>query len=643
MTIPILILYAAILFGFGYIVSVRLLKENNSLAVAGFTAILGLAAYMVLANALAYLLPIKTAFIAGLVVMAGAALILQLRASKPSTWITPPRAVVIILSCLALLIGFTQARIFPSDFLSWSHGPLVSTMAEGNFPPHGPFAPWGRLRYHYGPEVLAASLVSLAKISPLDAYGPQPLFSAFGLVFLVGALVYGWTKSWRTATFASVLAMAGGGWIWFNVTYLVSDLFHHFILGEKIIGPFRALSFMGVSPIANPIAIWFVHRSSALGFAFLYGLLYCTVQAVPPSRQRIAWILTGTVFGAALGLTMETGLLVFGVASVAFLGYLLLARLTDRAPLRSWTNTAIILVVILGITSIITLVQGGMLSPVGGGASAGSLRPHLTTYFDPWGARRIFIWEWMFIRDFGLPLLLMPLTAWFCYKKRDTQPWYGLVFFIGFTYICVPILTQFAPRHYETLRLFWGATSFSSLLIGIMLCEWMIEKHGGWKRLVGWLAVLSMLGSASVWLLLTAVFPDHQVKRSPLFVTMEQLPPLPPGSRELFEWTKANTAPKDYFYVRPNYEQIIFTTVTGRTAIAPLYGDDFPPSKLSLVLDFEGNCTPATLRELGAMYLVVMHEERVDWFSRICNPADWKTVYDGRVEGAAVPVVFTPR
>ncbi len=614
------VLYVYVQAAAGYLFAVRVLKVRTQAAAVGFGALLGPAFVMESTNALGFLLPHRAAFATPIALLAFGSLLMLRLPKRETALVKTPKFVLLALLVTATLVGFTQARVVPSDFLSWGRSPLVATMAEGNLPPMEVTGPWSRLRYHYGPEILVASLQSVTGVDMLTGYNPQPFMGAIAVVFFVAALLFGITGSWTAAGWGSVLAIGGTGLIWINVVPLVIDLYRAFVLHVPIDGPFRELAHMTWSPITNPISILFNHRSSAIGYALLYGLLYCFTEACVKRRERTLWILSSILLCGALSLTMEIGTLAFGTGMVGFLLVLLIARNT-RLPFRDALTTALWILVP---SAVITVVQGGILSLLGGGHSAGFLMPQLTTYFEPWGARRIYVGEWLFFRDFGLPLFLLPIFGWYCVRSIRRAPELTLLLGIGLTFFLVPLLTKFSPRPHEAIRLFWGATSFFSLLIGVMFSETLFVSTKKWIRWGAVAVLVSMLLPAATYFAMCSVFPTRHFEILPLFAKM-----IPSDSEKLVPWVKANTTLKDYFHVRPGFDQVTFTTNTGRFAIGPLYGDGFPPEKLKFIADIERSCSPAAFRELEITYLVVINAERAAWFSRTCNPKSWKLVFDG--------------
>ena len=83
------------------------------------------------------------------------------------------------------------------------HLPLAATMANGAFPPVSPFSPEFGAAYHYGADLLAASLMNLSGIAP---------WTAFFLLTAVLAVVFPLTAATAALDFgASRLAAFGAG------------------------------------------------------------------------------------------------------------------------------------------------------------------------------------------------------------------------------------------------------------------------------------------------------------------------------------------------------------------------------------------------------------------------------------------------
>jgi hypothetical protein len=184
--------------------------------VAGFA--LGLLSFITLSNLLAHILPLTIAFwSASLLVFAlGAVLLLAGRRSArlwspledlKSAWRQ-------VLALLLLTILFEMIGRGLAIFDDYLHMPLVSVMAAGEIPPRFYLDPSKPMSYHYGLQVLAASLVRLAGLFPWSAWDLSKAL-AIALTLLLGYL---WVRrllhSARAASLGSFLFAFAGGARW---------------------------------------------------------------------------------------------------------------------------------------------------------------------------------------------------------------------------------------------------------------------------------------------------------------------------------------------------------------------------------------------------------------------------------------------
>lgn len=606
-------LLGIILFGYGFIVAIYLLKERNVLAVIGITAVAGPATYLVTANAFGYVLPIQTAFWVGigiLVLVTGIILLWTQRAQQQS--VRPPRYVMWIFAAVIVIGGFAHMRILPSDILVWPQLPVVATIAEGNFPVHKPNNPWDRARYHYGPEFLVAATHTVTGVSFVAGYAPQTLLAIAGILFCAGALVYELTRSWRTALIAGLLSVFGSGFAFLQITNLLRDLWQHFMLHDSLPGPFRSFFSMTWSSVTNPPSVIMQHRSSALGFLFLYGFLLALYHALASDKKRW-WIGLSVIFAAALALTAET-------MFVAVMGALPLFVLMTR-PTRSTILTSL---AIFLPAAFIACVQGGVLTKLGPGPSAGDILVGLRPFIRPAADRWIDFWDWTFIRDFGLPFLLLPFLCIYAWKRRMTKPFILFIVLTGLLAFVYPFVIVYEPLPQANIRFFWITTSLFSLLIGIMLCDTLMKNAKKWKRLLGYSTALSMSITGVLFILLILFFPGYRFARMPLFA---DLPPISDEDRTMYAWAKEHIAQDQFMYMwipdeEAEFDQARFMTETGRFVVGHMFSSPLSEEHQRLIDTIAKGCDRKSFETLGVRFVAMMTEEEAKWFER-CSEKDW--------------------
>ena len=194
------------------------LKPRERL-VSGLAA--GLLLFLVLANLLAHFLPLPLTFwlASGLILSAGlgaAAWRGRDGQVSPSGWLDrqdlhawPLLLALFSLTFLFLLIGRGLALF--DDYL---HLPLISVMAAGEIPPPFYLNPAMPMAYHYGLQILAASLVRTGGFFPWSAWDASKAL-AIALTLALGWLwVRRITRSQVGATLGAFLITFAGGARW---------------------------------------------------------------------------------------------------------------------------------------------------------------------------------------------------------------------------------------------------------------------------------------------------------------------------------------------------------------------------------------------------------------------------------------------
>ncbi len=624
------------------------------------TAAFGTAIFMVLSNALGYVLPIHTAFWVTLLILVVLCCIL-IRLHQPGKMEPTPRWVWWVLGTLGALAGFATARFLTSDPWVWSYLPLSATVQSGNFPIHEPTNPWSMLGYHYGPQFLAAGFSSLTGLSLAVSYNVQPFIGALGGLFFAAALVLLIRKSWTAAVLGAVLAFLGTGFTWIHLGTLVTDLVRHFILGQAMSSPFRALSDSFANTFGPSLAIVFGSRTYTLGFPFLYGLLYAYAAALleEDSTLRRRWILVALALALALALTAETALVLLAPTAGAYLLFLWIER--EKRHAMSWQRVFTVSFLILVPAFLLSVIQGGVLT-----AMLHATQQINTTSFTwndgrlpqayPHGERVAF-WEWKFILATGLPFLLFPVACVSVWRKRRQMPLAVFLAMFALFHFVVAFAVRYIPIQNNMIRLVHLALSLSSLLIGVMLADTLLLA-ATWKRVAAWIVIAAMTLSSVLYVMTRAIIPTMRLEVSPLFAEM---PPASDGQLAMYAWVREHTTLHDYFYQRSQLydpfamnapppteseeegqqrERILFMAYTGRFSIGFLHWGSWDPAKLDLVHKVEERCDVKAFHDLILRYLVIENESRMQWFRAHCKGAAWKIAYDGGTQKKPWPRMY---
>ncbi len=630
------------------------------MGIAGMTAAFGTAFFMVLSNALGYVLPIHLAFWMALLLLLILSCIL-FRFFPPIKLEPTPRWVWVVLGIVGLLTAFGTARFLTTDGWTWGQLPVAATVMAGNFPIHEPINPWSILGYHYGPQFLAAGFSSLTGLSLAVSFNIQPFIGALGGLFFAAALVLLIRKSWTAAVFGAVLAFLGTGFTWIHLGTLVTDLARHFLLDQAISSPFRALSDSFANTFGPSLAIVFGSRTYTLGFPFLFGILYTYAAALTEENKKLRWrwMVVAIVLALALALTAETALVLLAPAAGAFLLFLWITR--RERPIISWLRVFTVSFFILAPAFLLSAIQGGVLTAMLHATeqintASFVLNDGRLPQAYPHGERVAF-WEWKFLLTTGLPFILFPIVCVYFWRKRKQMPLAVFLVFFAIFHFLVAFLVQYAPRQNEMIRLVHVGLSISSLLIGVILAETLLRGNL-WKKIAAWIVIVAMTLSSILYIVTRAVIPTMRLEAAPLFAPML---PATDEQHVMYKWVRENTTLADKFYQRSQLydpfapdappptgseedqqqrERILFMSHTGRFSVGFLHWGSWDPVILDLVHQVEERCDVSAFHEVGLRYLVIENESRMQWFRAHCKGADWKIAYDGGTQKKPWPRIY---
>ena len=642
------LLYGVVILGVGLAVAHYGLRLREGISVCAVTAVFGTALYLVILNTLGYFIWIRLAFPLALLLVFMIAVGLLLYAWIKGAWrvsvALPPQWICWSYGICILLSGFMNARFVGSDPWTWLHFPLAATIAEGNFPVMVPIEPTRHLAYHYGPALLAAAFHKLTGFSLQAGFALQPLIGGAGILLFVGALVYAISRSYRTAFISSLLAFAGNGLMWLNVTPLLRDFIGVLTHTAAPVSPFRHLTDLFINPITTAPFTFFGHRSLATGLPLFFGLLF-VLHALWNTRDRgSAWRLAMAVLiiSLALTLTMEIGFVALLIVVPLFaVVTLLLRRFVAPLPL----EYTLLSFVTLLVTFFIARVHGGVLTwtTQEGSSFAFHLNLHVPIHTSGYWVAP---WNLLFLQNFGLPLLLFPFAALFFWRKRTHDIFPLLLIALALLHFLVPFVILYTKIQGEMHRLFYTATSLFALLVGWYVSEQFLESRLKAVRLSGYTVISAMLLSSLFTFGARIVAPNFRFQHESLFATM---PAITEEQRALYAWVATHTGLHDYFYQRSmnvdwdttdevtaqQRDRILFMAYTGRYSLGPIGVWEPDQFWIQLVSRAEEQCSIEALRSMQVQYLVVENADRAAWFRAHCSPSVWELAYDGG--GGKVP------
>ncbi len=636
------IVLIAVIAACGYLFATSVVRAKSPYAVLGLTFTFGPAVWLLLANGLAYLVSLRMAFASALFLIVVFDLV-QLRSFRALRLEKSDKAATWFLVALTVVIGFVHARFIGSDPWSWQHFPLASTIVAGNFPVMTPINPLQHLYYHYAPAFTAAGFTLLTGLPLTVGFAFQPLVGAAGILFFVAAFVRELTRSARAAVLCAVLALAGSGLQWLSGPEMF-DIVAMFTSGFRNLRAISGLGTLVASPITVSPLIFLGHRSTSMGLPLLYGLLWTLLQCldVRPSKKML---IPGFVFALALTLTMELAFVTISCTLVAAAALFFIVPQSRALALRIITFGLAALVPAL----LIGLFHGGVLTGLLAGGTH-SFVVHISSrlIYNSYGSTVAF-YSLQFLRDFGLPLLLLPLASVFAWRRRHTQPFWLVLLGLGLVHFLLPFILEYQLIRGEMRRSFYVSTSVFSLLAGAYVFDRFLTSSRRALRIAGIGLIAAMLFSSTLYIVLRGFMPQMRWQPEPLFAP---LPTITEEQRETYEWVKHNTSLSDFFYIRnltvpfealyseeeaQLKERILFMTYTGRYTIGPIIFWDYSQEWVDDTVRVEQTCDAAIMRRLHVKFLLVENAERAAWFTSKCRVSDWAVRYKG---GPAYPRIY---
>jgi hypothetical protein len=338
----------------------------------------GLLLFISISNLVAIWLPVGIAFWLAsiLIFLLGIVVVVRRRGTAvPYPTLEDAPLVVITAGAFLILLLINRGLGILDDYHNL---PLVSTMAAGDIPPHFYLDAGERFAYHYGLHVYSAALVSVGGLFPWSAFDIGKALS----IALSLALMVLWLRrvtsrealiAFGTATFAFLagtrwlLLFAPPGW----AKTLSSEIT---LLGSA--------ASTGESLYYNLSRIWVIEGGGpiAFPFAFISGIMTPLIMriggggALPAMTLllllllfRRAWsrsaILLYAVIFSSLALSSELlFVLAFGGVLIALMVWLLIGKREHWQP-PAWKEIG----GVLGITGLIALVQGGVITELARG------------------------------------------------------------------------------------------------------------------------------------------------------------------------------------------------------------------------------------------------------------------------------------
>ncbi len=345
--------------------------HKHEIPILGFGS--GLVLYLWLANILGHFLPISLAFLlpAPMIFLTGY-LAWRLNPKKENPFhlktIFTQALAFAALTGFFTLIGRGLAIFDERKNLS-----LISLMANGDIPPHNPLNPSTLYQYHYGSQLLGASMVRLGGFFPWSAFDiSKAIYWALAILLTYVLFRRFTSKNWVAILLASIYPFLTGtrylltffsdkflAGLDGKITLLGSSqdmglpfskaLFADWVIGG---GPPHAYPFGFINGIMKPL-IMSHSGTESLAFAIVLMIwLFTSVQWKPSAK----WILA--ILFAQLALTWETNYALLAIV----IACLLLVKILIHKKSK---NSVLQMLVCSGILSIpLVLLQGGTIHEI---------------------------------------------------------------------------------------------------------------------------------------------------------------------------------------------------------------------------------------------------------------------------------------
>ena len=269
----------------------------------------GVAVVLLVTNLAAYVMPGAPAAWLGLIFPSVLALVAA-RRSGPLRPLPPgSRTVLLVMGLLAVsvfvLAYANQPHIYPNDE-GW-HYALAQRLARGEFPPVTPYGVDAGIGYHYGGDLLAATIVGTTGALPWTAFDALAAFVVAALVLAVAGLAYdlGAPLLLALGIGAAVGSLGGGVFLGYSSGYLENP--------ADLEPSSLEVAFRWARVLQQPLAVGFV-------------VLVAAAFHADVTRRRAALLAAGAGV-LALG---DASVTIFASAALALVSVIRLFRLRGR-------------------------------------------------------------------------------------------------------------------------------------------------------------------------------------------------------------------------------------------------------------------------------------------------------------------------
>ncbi len=342
----------------GALLSYAVFRDRPRLVWPFYAPIVGVAAVLLVTNLAAYVMPGAPSAWFGLIAPSVLGVIVARRSSALRAPPPPQGSRTVLLAVALMAVGvFALAyatRVHEYPFDSEWHYAIILRLARGEFPPVTPYGVDAGIGYHYGADLLAASIVNVGWALPWTAFDALAALLVAALVLAVGGFAY---DAGTPLLLALGIGVAVGLFFGRIFGYFNGGVF----LGYRD-GYLDYLGIFGSSPSPGTAFLWMkmLQRPLAVGFVVLVA---ASLQA--GVKPRHALILATAAGVLALG---DTSVMIFACAALALVAVVRLMRLRG--------NERLVLAGALVVSALLVALAGGPISDeiFGRGGTAGAVR-----------------------------------------------------------------------------------------------------------------------------------------------------------------------------------------------------------------------------------------------------------------------------
>lgn len=306
----------------GALLAYAVFRDRPRLVWPFYAPIVGVAVVLLITNLAAYVMPGAPSAWFGLLVPSAAALVVARRAGPLRPLPQGSGAVLLAVAFLAVgvfALAFANRMHEYAYDASWHFG-LTSRMARGAaFPPVTPYGVDAGIGYHYGVDLLAASIVNLGRVLPWTAFDALAVFLVASLVLAVAGFAFdvGAPLPLALGLGATVGLMDGG---------IYGEFDGGVFLGYRA-GYLEDLAIPESSRSHEPAFMWMKLLQRPLAVVCVV-LVAAALHAGPARRYALVLAVAAGVLALA-----DPSVMIFATAALALVGVIRLVQLRGRERL----------------------------------------------------------------------------------------------------------------------------------------------------------------------------------------------------------------------------------------------------------------------------------------------------------------------